>query len=308
MVSKYSIQWGVGDVIKTLHENVDGLPVLDVFNENNLLFQLGFNQSHLKKEVPSFEELKSSENPSEILTEDQTKHTLESLLSIFYSDTSLSDFSFLRKNSFNIHTSDKGIQSYLNEEIKRHSLNQCYNLLLNNEFGISSDWSVIENVIEDISKNSNLFIYFFSFVNRRSSFLEGAVELSKKSIQDKDYLKNAQKIMNGISDNLKELSEYGVNDSRIKKAIELTKLPRQRKILSEQKMRSLFEIAKDIPQIPYDSTEKTFPEPSMCYSDVKLLNSTLHKRSNKGYSDDILTYKLTEPNQNYYNRIQLAKK
>ena len=105
-----------------------------------------------------------------------------------------------------------------------------------------------------------------------------------------------------IRHKLDQLKPLGILTTDVVKAVDNMNIASISPFFSREKLIELYETAKDIDAVDEDS----LPLPRTIYSDINMLNSTLHERANKEYSPEITTYKLTEPDDDFLERMQIG--
>lgn len=306
-------------ITKKRNNDPSAVPVIDVFEKDKKLFQIGLNQPHSASEA-AFETLMGRDS-IELFDEIPYAELLNELLEPLYTDESISTLSFLRKYHFHIHTTDIPLIQFLDEESRLQYIRrimqqpfdanrQVYAADLYDVIGridvqfkeqsskLGMERSGISDILTDITGDAVGMTYFFSiFPDEGMCIL--IEELGKKLQTHVRKTRSAKGHLDTIVKQIAELEKHAVNTQNLKKAVEETQIKLPYTIV-QSKIRRAYTESRNL----QTSAEIA---PRTQYGLVRRLHTTLHARTNKKYNPQIKTYAFTEPYNRYMNRIQIAK-
>ena len=282
-------------------------PVLDLVCDDKLVTQVGLNVAHKHAEHAYFKNLVGNfqsignENLDSRFRDFCQAVLFGSTLWIMANDPSVSSFTFPRLHRFRIHTSDEYLMKQLDAEAEIYNERRLY-VLLDRADGKASP--EIAQMIAGTSDNYFLALGFLGEPQKQKRFNDSLVKLVRQQEERNRVVREARADLRQIRELAKKMSAGGVNSSSLSREVsKIEEEYRFRGTLSSQDVERLFQArARDgVKSMGRDLREPTI----QCFSGVAKMPTTLHDRTNPGYSGDIVSYLVSEP---FYDFVWFGEK
>ncbi len=276
------------------------VPVIDVMRKGRLMFQLGMNVAHKTSAISLFSNLKGSDEP---LSSEEMGHISESLLHIQYNDPSLSSHVFARASSFKIHTVKNSYQEMLEATAFDRSLLALCGFVSfthdDNLRTVNCDDALVEH-----NWSYEQFRALFHFIppEKRESFYREFKDMyAAYSPKKKECILSMKTDIKNIEESVMRLKKQGLTIDDMSASLELARkqLRMQKSPIAKVTLDKLFASTQDLPYV-----SNVAPMHNV-FSAIRRLPTSLHAVVNLRYSENILTYEVVEPKENYFSRRDL---
>lgn len=281
MTGRYTLEFSAGDMHRT--KGSGSTHTIDVYLAETCAFQMGVNIAHKRQERVYFKDLET--DTKDLLTEKQRMQVLAALPEMVLGDPSLSTFSFASPSIFYIHVADQGFQRLLNAEAKRLQRSDLMHIVE------KEGYQATEAMLHRISQDPTLYPLVLSILGLEKRERYHASLQAERVVMQHRYEKNTQA--------RKILREMQTLEQRLAAQMGHTGIKKPLKDL-EKKLGKVFlpleEAELEEGYTSYDEASIDTQAPFFAHllSAIRCMPTTLHKRANAAYSENIRTYQLTE--------------